>query len=63
MPAKLAAILAVAAVLCILLSTLFGVSALSGWLLDGAQGLFGIAIIIFTAYIFSGIIRDARSTQ
>ena len=63
MPAKLAAILAVVAVLCILLSTLFGVSSQSDRLLDGAQALFGVAIIIFTAYILVGIIRDARGTS
>jgi len=62
MPAKLAAILAVAGVVCILLSTLFGVSRLSDRLLDGAQALFIVAVVIFTAYIFFGIIRDARAT-
>lgn len=61
MPAKLAAVLAVAACACILLSTLFGVSALSDWLLDGAQALFVIAIIVFTVYVVAGIIRDARA--
>lgn len=60
MPAKLAAVLAVAGVACVLLSTLFGVSRLSDWLLNGAQGLFIIAVMIFTTYIFVGIIRDAR---
>jgi len=62
MPAKIAAVLAVAAITCILLSTLFGVSRLSEWFLDGAQGLFAVAIIIFTAYVLSGIVRDARVT-
>jgi len=62
MPAKVAIVLAVAGVVCILLSTLFGVSRLSDWLIDGAQALFVVAVVIFTAYIFSGIIRDARAT-
>lgn len=62
MPAKLAAVLAIAGLVCILLSTLFGVSRLSDWLIDGAQALFIVAVIIFTAYVFSGIIRDARAT-
>ena len=62
MAAKLAAVLAVAGGLCILLSTLFGVSRLSDWLIDGTQALFIVAVVIFTAYIFSGIIRDARAT-
>ena len=61
MPPKIAALLAIAAVGCILLSTLFGVSHLSDWLLDGAQGLFILAIIIFAGYVISGIIRDARA--
>ena len=61
MPPKLAALLAVAAVVCILLSTLFGVSQLSDWLLYAAQGLFIVAIIVFASYVISGIIRDARA--
>lgn len=61
MPPKLAALFAVAAVIFILLSTLFGVSQLSDWLLDAAQGLLIVAIIIFGAYVISGIIRDARA--
>ena len=61
MPPKIAALLAVAAVGCILLSTLFGVSHLSDWLLDGAQGLFILAIVIFAGYVISGIIRDASA--
>ena len=60
MPAKLALITAVAGGLCVLLSTLFGVSLISDWLLDAAQGCFVVAVIVFTAYICSGIIRDAR---
>jgi hypothetical protein len=61
MPSKLAALLAVAAVTCILLSTVFGVSHLSDWLLDGAQGFFILAIIIFGGYVIFGIIRDVRA--
>ncbi len=61
MPPKLAALIAVAAVICILLSTIFGVSQLSDWLIYAAEGLFGIAIIIFGAYVIFGIIRDARA--
>ena len=61
MPPKLAALIAVAAVICILLSTIFGVSQLSDWLIYAAEGLFGVAIIIFGAYVISGIIRDARA--
>jgi len=61
MPPKIAALLAITAVGCILLSTLLGVSYLSDWLLDGAQGLFILAIIIFAGYVISGIIRDARA--
>jgi hypothetical protein len=59
MPSKLAAALAVLAVFCILLSTVFGVSHLSDWLLDAAEGLFIIAIIIFGGYVILGIIGDA----
>ena len=61
MPSMVAAVFAIAAVVCILLSSLFGVSHLSEWLFDGAQGLFILAIIIFAGYVISGIIRDARA--
>jgi hypothetical protein len=61
MAPKLATLLAFVAVMCVLLSTLFGVSHLSDWLLDAAQGLFIVAIVIFGAYVISGIIRDARA--
>jgi hypothetical protein len=59
MPSKLAAVLAVAAVACILLSTVFGVSPVSNWLLDAAEGLFIVAILIFGGYVVLGIIGDA----
>lgn len=58
---KLAALLAFIAVGCVLLSTLFGVSHLSDWLLDAAQALFVLAIVIFGGYVISGIIQDARA--
>jgi hypothetical protein len=58
---KLAALLALVAVACVLLSTLFGVTNLSDWLLDAAQGLFVLAIVIFGWYVISGIIRDAHA--
>jgi hypothetical protein len=58
---KLPALLAVAGFLCILLSTVFGVSHSSEWLLDAAQGFFLLGIVVFAAYIFSGIVRDARA--
>jgi len=61
MPPKAATLLAVAGILCILLSTLFGVSALSDWLLVAAQGLLLLGFIVFTVYILSGIVRDTRS--
>jgi hypothetical protein len=61
MPPKLAALLAVAGVVCILLSALFGVSQLSDRLLDAAQILFVLGAVIFAAYIFFGIIGDARA--
>lgn len=59
LPPKIAALLAVAGVLAVLLSTVFGVATLSDWLLDAAQGLFVAAALVFTFYILSGVIRDA----
>jgi hypothetical protein len=61
MPPKVATLLEVAGILCILLSTMFGVSPFSNWLLYAAQVLLGLGALVFTVYIFSGIIRDART--
>jgi hypothetical protein len=60
MPPKVATLLAVAGILCILLSTMFGVSPFSNWLLYAAQVLLALGAIVFTVYILFGIIRDAR---
>lgn len=59
LPPKIAALLAVAGVLSILLSTVFGVATLSDRLLDAAQGLFALGALVFTVYILSGLINDA----
>jgi len=59
----LAALSAVAGVLCILLSSLFGVSDLSDWLLNAAEALFILGVVIFTVYVLSGIVSDARAAQ
>jgi drug/metabolite transporter (DMT)-like permease len=60
LPPKIALLLAVAGVLCIVLSTLFGVSALSDWLLLAAQALLALGAALFTVYVAFGVIRDAR---
>ncbi len=52
---------AIAGGLCILLSTIFGVSALSDWLLYAAQGLFVVAAVVFGVYGAAGIIKDAMA--
>jgi len=52
---------AIAGGLCILLSTVFGVSDLSDWLLYAAQGLFALAVVVFGVYVMSGIIKDAMA--
>lgn len=57
----LALLCAVAGALCILLSTLFGVSHFADALLTAAEGLFVLGVIVFTAYVLSGIIRDVRA--
>ncbi len=56
---KLAAMLGIAAVGCILQSTVLGVSNFSTWLLNAALGFFLIAIVIFGGYVILGIIGDA----
>lgn len=62
MTPKAATLLGVAGIVCILLSTLFGVSAASDWLLVAAQGLLLLGFIVFTVYILVGIIGDAGTT-
>jgi len=61
MPPKLAALLAAAGTLCVLLSTFFGVTPVSDWLILAAQIFFGAAIVIFATYVIAGIIRDANA--
>lgn len=61
MPPKVATLLAVAGILCIVLSTMFGVSPISNWLLYAAQAFLALGAFVFTVYILSGIIRDARA--
>lgn len=60
-PPKAATLLAVAGILSIFLSTLFGVSALSDGLLVAAQALLLLGFIVFSVYILVGIVRAARS--
>lgn len=62
MSPMIAALLAVAGVFCILLSTLFGVSPISDWLLDASQILFVLGVLVFTIYIIAGLIDDVRAT-
>lgn len=56
---KLAAIIGIAAVGCIVLSTVLGVSNVSTWLLNAALGFFVVAMVIFGGYVILGIIGDA----
>ena len=59
MAPKLSALMGLTAFACVLLSTFFGVSFVSDWLLDAAQVLFVVAIVVFGGYIFLGVIGDA----
>ena len=59
MAPKLSALMGLMAFACVLLSTFFGVSFVSDWLLDAAQVLFVVAIVVFGGYIFLGVIGDA----
>jgi hypothetical protein len=61
LPPLIAFLCALAAGACILLSTLFGVSDFSNQLLTAAISFLVMGIVIFTLYIWVGIIRDARS--
>jgi hypothetical protein len=57
----LAMLCAIGGALCILLSSLFGVSDFSDLLLTVAEGLFVLGVIVFTFYVLSGIFRDVRA--
>jgi hypothetical protein len=59
MPPKIAAIFALAAVGCVFLSTIFGVSYVSDWLIDAAEVFFAVAVLVFGSYVILGIIGDA----
>ncbi len=61
LPLILAAACVVMAMICILLSTLFGVSPPSDWLLYAAQAFLALMLVIFTAYVVFGIVDDARN--
>jgi len=56
---KLAALLGIAAVACVLLSTILGVSKFSDWSLNAAITFFIIAVVVFGGYVILGIIGDA----
>lgn len=60
LPPILAALCFIAAILCVLLSTLFGVSPFSDWLLYVAEALLIVTVLVFTFYIFFGVVQDAR---
>jgi hypothetical protein len=57
----LAILSAIGGILCILLSTVSGVSHFGELLLNVAEGLFVLGAILFTVYVASGIVRDARA--
>ena len=59
MAPKFSAALGLIAFACVLLSTLFGVTPFADWLLNAAEALFIVAIIIFGGYIVLGVIGDA----
>ena len=57
----LAILSAIGGVLCILLSTISGVSHFGELLLNVAEVLFVLGAILFTVYVVLGIVRDARA--
>ena len=61
LPPLIAFLCALAGAACILLSTLFGVSDFSNQLLTAAISFFVMGIVIFTLYMWVGIIRDAQN--
>jgi hypothetical protein len=57
----LAILSAIGGVLCILLSTVSGVSHFGDVLLNIAESLFVLGAILFTVYVVLGVVRDARA--
>jgi hypothetical protein len=55
---KLAAVLAVVGVVCLLLSAVLGATSIADWVLDAAQAflLLGAAVLIF--YVVRGLVID-----
>lgn len=55
---KLAAVLGLAGVVCLVLSALVGATSMADWMLDAAQAFLVLAAVIFEGYVLCGIVTD-----
>jgi len=55
---KLAAVLAVVGVVCLLLSAVFGAASIADWVLDAAQAFLLLGAVVFIFYVVRGLIID-----
>ena len=55
---KLAAVLGVVGVVCLLLSAVLGATSIADWVLDAAQAFLLLAAALFIFYVVRGIVLD-----
>jgi len=55
---KLAAVLGVAGVVCVLLSAVLGATSIADWVLDAAQAFLLVGALVFIFYVVRGIVIE-----
>lgn len=55
---KLAAVLGLAGVVCLVLSALLGATSMADWVLDAAQAFLVLAAVVFEGYVLCGMVTD-----
>jgi hypothetical protein len=55
---KLAAVLAVVGVVCLLLSAVLGATSMADWVLDAAQAFLLLGALVFIFYVVRGLVID-----
>jgi hypothetical protein len=55
---KLAAVLAVVGIVCLVLSAVLGATSAADWVLDAAQAFLLLAAVVFISYVVRGIVLD-----
>jgi len=55
---KIAAVLAVVGVVCLVLSAVLGATSIADWVLDAAQAFLLLAALVFIFYVVRGLVID-----